>query len=131
MKYFNIYESIFRILYKSQKLLSIGNSIISAVSVSQDSDPVWNHKRGGGIKIDLDPRDIIHDEERSDQIKNTYWIRIGHLGYILGLVILTGLVILAFNRWCCCTTNRSRRNRAVGKLQRVIQAIAIRRVPNI
>ncbi|OXU18499.1 hypothetical protein TSAR_005671 [Trichomalopsis sarcophagae] len=116
------------ILYKSQKLLSIGNSISSAVSLSQDSDPVWNHKRGGGIKIELDPRDDTREEETSDQIKNAYWIV--HLGYILGLVILTGLVILAFNRWCCCTTNRSRRNRVVGKLARVIQAIAMRRGPN-
>ncbi|XP_011504283.1 PREDICTED: membrane-bound transcription factor site-1 protease [Ceratosolen solmsi marchali] len=119
------------ILYKSQKLLSVGSSLISAVSLSQDSDLLWNSRRGGAIKLDaLIPRDI-HKTKVNAQVDNLSRIKFGHLGYILGLIILTVLIIIAFNRWCCCTTKRSRRNRAVGRLQRVIQAIATRRVLTI
>jgi hypothetical protein len=128
----NVCLFIFRILYKSQKLLSVGSSVISAVSLSQDLDLLWNPRRGGAIKMDaLVPHDITHKTKINAQVNHISQIKIGHLGYILGLIFLTVLIIIAFNRWCCCTTKRSRRNRAVGRLQRVIQAIATRRVLTI
>ena len=113
-------------------MLSIGNSLISAISTAQDSDPLWNHKRGAGARIDpLTIHDVPNSEvTKYDQVNN-HWIKFGHLGYISGFIVILGLIILAFNRWCCCTIRRSRRNRAVGRLQRVIQAIATRKMPTI
>lgn len=105
------------------------------VPLPQDSDSLWNHRRRNGIKINpLVPLDnFIYEEdinnEVNEEVSNILWTNDQNQKSLLILVIITGIIILIVHQLCC--TKRYRRNRTVGKLQRVIQAITVKRVPAI
>ncbi|XP_014212506.1 membrane-bound transcription factor site-1 protease [Copidosoma floridanum] len=117
-------------LYKTQKLPSSGNSLLVAVPTFQDSDPLWNHKRNKIKIVTIIPYDKIINQHDNDSEDSLYQKKFGYLSYICIVMILVAL-ILVINKWHCCTAiNRLRRNRTIGRLQRVMQVITIR-VPKI
>lgn len=121
----------FRLLYKTQKLLSVGNPLIAGASQPQDSDSLWSHRRRNGINplVPLDNFIYEEDNQLNEDASNVLWTNDQNQKSLLILVILTGIIILIVHQLCC--TKRHRRNRAVGKIQRVIQAITVKRVPAI
>lgn len=126
----------FRNLYKPQKLLSIADQLaVGAVPYPEDSDSTWFKRRGGGglPVIHYEVADVVQTA-RSNQLPigqghwtdNNRWI-------LIALVIgMCAIFLYAFNNWLCCNAKRpTRRKRAIGRLRRVIQAIAVRRVPQL
>ncbi|KAJ8674081.1 hypothetical protein QAD02_005343 [Eretmocerus hayati] len=120
------------VLYKSQKLLSIGSALVSVISSAQDIDSLWNHKRGGGVKIDSFRRDDTFLDENVNASEDVQQSDMRIFKFLLGLLTLGAIVVvLVFNKGCCRTAKRSLRNRTIGGLQRVMQIVSTRRVPTV
>ncbi|XP_046428490.1 membrane-bound transcription factor site-1 protease isoform X2 [Neodiprion fabricii] len=129
-------ESVPANLYKSQKLLSVGDSFIVAVPQLQDSDSSWSRRRGGNVNGAVPHYSGGKNtdfEEIDEEIRDTGWWTTREQWRLLAGIIALGVAMLcAFSRWGCCTSKRHpRRKRATGRLRRVIQAIATRRVPQM
>lgn len=102
------------------------NPGLAIVSTLQDTNQLWNRKRGR-IKID---KFISGDEDtKNDKIYNElhefYWIKLSYLIYVIIIIVM--IIIL------CSTTvvKRCRRTRILRKLQRIMQILKNQRVPDI
>ncbi|XP_060826066.1 membrane-bound transcription factor site-1 protease [Bombus pascuorum] len=126
-------ESVPLNLYKPQKLLSVGDTIVAINPVLQDSSPLWLRRRVGGANIPTlhhADRNNIDELKQNDQdngiILTSKW------SYMGGIIIVASIFFYLLNRWNCLITKRhSRRKRTVGRLRRVIQTISLRRVPQM
>lgn len=117
----------YRNLYKSQRLLSVGDAPIPILPVlakdGKDSDVLNYDIRDESVRMHPDSDGdytFVIDESSSgsDSFTRTKW------NYFVGAVVLVVLIFVAFNR--CYYARRTRR-----RLRRVIQAIATRRVPQM
>ncbi|KAL6417067.1 hypothetical protein ACFW04_013021 [Cataglyphis niger] len=124
-----INESVPIDLYKPQKLLSI-DTISAANSVLQDTETMWLKRRVGGASIPtiqhLD-NDISYDmtENHGDNRLVGYRWK-----YIAVMIIIVIFIVYLLNRWKCLGSKRhSCRKRTIVKIRRIIQTIAMRRIP--
>ncbi|XP_066582783.1 membrane-bound transcription factor site-1 protease isoform X2 [Prorops nasuta] len=135
-------------LYKPQKLLSIGDT--AAISLSEDPNSLWfkrqvagnipfisevrlrNDQEELGMKNEEDEKDHeVKDDEFEQKNKKISSERISW-SFIIGIVILGAVFVYLLSHWYCLIFKRhSRRKRTVSKLRRVVQTIAIRRIPQI
>ncbi|XP_003696264.1 membrane-bound transcription factor site-1 protease [Apis florea] len=126
-------ESVPINLYKPQKLLSIGDTIIAINPVLQDSSPLWLRRRVGGANIPTlhhAEQNNIDELKQNDQDNSVTFTR--KWNYMAGIIIIGSIFFYLLNRWNCLITKRhSRRKRTVGRLRRVIQTISLRRVPQM
>ncbi|XP_043793205.1 membrane-bound transcription factor site-1 protease [Apis laboriosa] len=126
-------ESVPINLYKPQKLLSVGDTIIAINPVLQDSSPLWLRRRVGGANIPTlhhAERNNIDELKQNDQDNSVTFTR--KWNYMAGIIIIGSIFFYLLNRWNCLITKRhSRRKRTVGRLRRVIQTISLRRVPQM
>ncbi|XP_012285406.1 membrane-bound transcription factor site-1 protease [Orussus abietinus] len=122
-------------LYKSQKLLSVSDNVIAAVPIPQDSGSSWIRRRGGGVNNVIRHHSGLNNViagVKMESLENDRWFHVNQWGFLAGMILLGGILFYMLNRWGYCIPRRhSRRKRAVGRLRRVIQAIAIRRVPQM
>lgn len=124
-------ESVSIDLYKPQKLLSIGDTISAVNSVLQDTETMWLKRRAGGASIPtlqhLDIDIMVYDvtENHGDnRIVGYQW------KYIAVMIIIAIFIIYLLNRWKCLGSKRhSCRKRIIVRIRRVIQTIAMRRIP--
>ncbi|XP_012267422.2 membrane-bound transcription factor site-1 protease [Athalia rosae] len=131
-------ESVPANLYKSQKLLSVGEGFIVAVPQLQELDSTWPKRRSGSTNVGIPQysgggnSDDRNGEEEGRKAERRWWTTREQWRLLAGIIALGIAILCAFSRWGCCTAKRHpRRKRATGRLRRVIQAIAIRRVPQI
>ncbi|XP_063990633.1 membrane-bound transcription factor site-1 protease [Diachasmimorpha longicaudata] len=120
-------------LYKPQKLLSIGDYLPAPV-VHQESESTWFKRRNGGgndqtFAVNLEP--IDESSGFHEKIKHR-WLYISQWTFMLAVIIICVIMISVIRNWMTCGVKRpSRRKRTMGKLRRVIQAIAVHRVPQM
>ncbi|XP_031843340.1 membrane-bound transcription factor site-1 protease [Nomia melanderi] len=126
-------ESVSINLYKPQKLLSVGNTIVAVNPVLQDTSPLWLRRRVGANIPTLhhaERNNIIDELEQSDE--NNSELFTSKWSYMAGIIIVGSIALYLLNQWNCLISKRhSRRKRAVGRLRRVIQTISVRRVPQM
>jgi len=120
----------YRDLYKPQKLVSIEDSINAVNSVLQDSEMMWLKRRVGGASIASTPvehfNNMVYDRigNGDNQIVGYQW------KYIAIVIIITIFIVYLLNRWKCLGTKRhSCRKRTIVRIRRIIQTIAMRRIP--
>ncbi|EFN76885.1 membrane-bound transcription factor site-1 protease [Harpegnathos saltator] len=121
-------------LYQSNKVLSVSNTMnIGSPVLHEETDALWLKRRVGGasiptlqnIGVDNMAYDVEAIEEENSVIVNQW-------SFILGIIIVVILVVYLWNQWAYLVTKRhSRRKRTVGRIRRLIQAIAMRRVPQM
>lgn len=77
--------------------------------------------------IDLDNMAYDTEENHEDsRVIGNQW------NYIIGTIIIVIVILYLLNQFGCLRSKRhSRRKRTVGRIRRVIQAIAIRRIPRM
>ncbi|EFN75041.1 Membrane-bound transcription factor site-1 protease [Camponotus floridanus] len=126
-------ESVPIDLYKPQKVISIEDSINAVNSGLQDSEMrMWLKRRVGGASIASTPvehsdidniaYDVIGNED--NQIVGYQW------KYIAIVIITTIFIVYLLNRWKYLGTKRhSCRKRTIVRIRRIIQTIAMRRIP--
>ncbi|XP_011314538.1 membrane-bound transcription factor site-1 protease [Fopius arisanus] len=118
-------------LYKPQKLLSIGD-YLPAPLIQQESDSTWFKRRNGGGNgqtVNLEPMEESSELHRKVTQR---WLYMSQWTFMLALIVICIILISILRNWMHCGTKRpSRRKRAMGKLRRVIQAIAVHRVPQM
>ncbi|CAK9822443.1 Membrane-bound transcription factor site-1 protease [Anthophora retusa] len=126
-------ESVPMNLYKPQKLLSVGDTIVAVNPVLQDSSPLWLRRRVGGANIPtLHHERENHIDELKQNDQNNSEIFTSKWSYMAGIIIVGSVFLYLLNRWNCLITKRhSRRKRTVGRLRRVIQTISLRKVPQM
>ncbi|KAK0161115.1 hypothetical protein PV327_009627 [Microctonus hyperodae] len=127
-------------LDKSQKIMSvneqIGDAVAAVASLPQDTDHTWLKRRGGGglhnnLQFDLEPI-ISHNNKFTRHSDNDEWSYMNQWNFIILIIIILVIIIFLLRNWLFCIGKRStRRKRTIGRLRRVIQAIAIHRVPQI
>lgn len=161
-------------LYKSQKLLSVGEAIVvgnpaapdshSHSNSDLDSDSLWLKRRAGaggagavgavgaaggaggsrGASLSGAHQPTAWPDARgANALENWETDKEDELapegqtlgvtarsGYLAAFLLFGAILLCLLYRWNCLSAKRhSRRKRAVGRIRRVIQAIAVRRVP--
>lgn len=127
-------ESVPINLYKPQKLLSVGDTIVAINPVLQDSSSLWLKRRVGGANVPTlhhaERNDITADLEQNDEDNSEIFT--SKWSYVAGIIIVGSIILYLLNRWNYLISKRhSRRKRAVSRLRRVIQTISVRRVPQM
>ncbi|XP_072764123.1 membrane-bound transcription factor site-1 protease [Anoplolepis gracilipes] len=124
-------ESVPIDLYKPQKLLSVGDTISAVNSVLQDTETMWLKRRVGGASIstlqhlDIDITVFDPTENHGDKQMIGYQWK-----YIAVMIIITIFIVYILNRWKCWGSKRhSCRKRTIVRIRRIIQTIAMRRIP--
>lgn len=123
-----------RNLYKSHKVLSVSNTANAGNPVPQEeTDALWLKRRVGGASIptlrNTGVGSAAYDADRVEEDKAAI---AGQWSFVLGIMIAVTFVAYLWNQWTRLLTKRhTRRKRAVGRIRRVIQAIAMRRVPQM
>lgn len=113
----------------------MGDTIIAANPILQDSNPLWLRRRVGGANIPTlhhaeERNDVIAELEQNDQDNSEIFA--SKWSYMAGIIILGSIVLYVLNRWNYLISKRhSRRKRAGGRLRKVIQTISVRRVPQM
>ncbi|CAL1681030.1 unnamed protein product [Lasius platythorax] len=118
-------------LYKPQKILSVGDAISAVNSVLQDTETLWLKRRVGGASIStLQHSDIdnmaynVTENHGNNQMVKYQW------NYIIVIIIIVILIVYLLNRWKCLGSKRhSCRKRTIVRIRRVIQTIAMPRIP--
>ncbi|XP_032675989.1 membrane-bound transcription factor site-1 protease [Odontomachus brunneus] len=122
-------------LYKSHKVLSVSNTMNMGNPVLQEeTDALWLKRRVGGASIptlqNMGVGSVTYDVDRV--VEEDKPAIVNQWSFILGIIIVVTFVVYLWNQWTCLVTKRhSRRKRTVGRIRRVIQAIAMRRVPQM
>ncbi|KAG5320863.1 MBTP1 protease, partial [Acromyrmex heyeri] len=120
-------ESVPIELYRSQKMVSVGNTMSAANSVMQDTDTFWLKRRVGGAGIStlqhLDTDITAYDAK---EIQEEYVI-VHQWSYVIVIVIIVTVIVylcsyLGLNRY-------SRRKRAILRIFGAIRALVVRRIP--
>lgn len=111
--------------------------LIVAVPISHDKDALWFKRQNGGGAInmkELNPNfidDIKNEEDQSyDQDIIAYWKSLTYLTIVI-IVSLTFFFCIVSRYKFFFRRRHPRRKHPVGRLRRVIQTIALRRVPHI
>lgn len=117
-------------LYKPQKILLVGDAISAVNSVLQDTETLWLKRRVGGASIstlqhsDTDNMAYNVTENHGNQMVKYQW------NYIIVIIIIVILIVYLLNRWKCLGSKRhSCRKRTIVRIRRVIQTIAMPRIP--
>lgn len=91
---------------------------------------MWLKRRVGGASIPtlhFDTDSIVYDvteNHRDNQIVGYQW------KYMAIVIIITIFIVYLLNRWKCLGTKRhSCRKRTIVRIRRIIQTIAMRRIP--
>lgn len=119
-------------LYKSQKLLSVGSGIMAANPVSQEQDSLWLKRHIGASVPFFYNNDLSRGINNMEQNQQDHLVVVNQWYYVVVIVIIGVILFCILNRWNWLIFKRhSRRKRTVGKLRRVIQAIAMRQMPQM
>lgn len=125
----------YRNLYKSHKVLSVSNTMnVGSPVLQEETDALWLKRRVGGASIptlqNMGVGSVAYDVDRV--VEEDKPAIVNQWSFILGIIIVVTFVVYLWNQWTCLVTKRhSRRKRTVGRIRRIIQAIAMRRVPQM
>nr|XP_050867945.1 membrane-bound transcription factor site-1 protease isoform X2 [Vespula vulgaris] len=118
-------------LYKSQKLLSVGSGIMAANPIPQE-DSLWLKRHIGASVPFLYNNNLNGVVNNIKQNEQDHQVIVNQWYYIVIIIMVCVILFCLLNRWNWLIFRRhSRRKRTVGKLRRVIQAIAMRQVPQM
>lgn len=126
------YFYFYRDLYKPQRVVSIEDSINAVNSGLQDSEMrMWLKRRVGGASIASIPVEHLDIDNIANVIENGDNQIVGYQWKYIPIVIITIiLIVYLLNRWKCLGTKRHFcRKRTIIRIRRIIQTIAMRRIP--
>lgn len=118
--------------YKPQKLLPVEETISIVNSALQNTDTLWLKRRVGGgasistlqyFNIDIMAYDVKENQEDNEMTQYGW-------SYIIIIIIIVIAIGYLLKQWKYVVSKRhSCKKRIVGRIRRVIQTVAVRRIP--